>query len=191
MAIVVRCPNPACGKQYSLKDELAGKAVKCSACQQIFRVPAPPVGDGAPRDRVPTGDATSSALNLAFDTSQAARPAPSDAAASALPQAFDTSQIEKQAAPADPLLGAKIAHYRIESQLGRGGMGKVYKARNINLNKTCAIKILPPEFATQDRSLVDRFIREARSAAAVEHPNVLPVQFVGKVEENYFIGLSA
>jgi serine/threonine protein kinase len=191
MGIRVRCPNPACGKQYDLKDELAGKAVKCSACQQTFRVPAPPVGDGAPRDRGPTGDATSSALNLAFDTSQAARPGPSDAAPSALPLAFDTSKIEKQAAPADPLIGAKIAHYRIESQLGRGGMGKVYKARNINLNKTCAIKILPPEFATQDRSLVDRFIREARSAAAVEHPNVLPVQFVGKVEENYFIGLSA
>jgi serine/threonine protein kinase len=161
MAIDAKCPNPSCGKEFALKDELAGKTVKCDACQQTFQVPAKP--------SVPAGGVTTSAL----------------------PLGFDTSKIEKKAEPADPLIGAKIAHYRIESQLGRGGMGKVYKARNINLNKTCAIKILPPEFATQDRSLVDRFIREARSAAAVEHPNVLPVQFVGKVEENYFIGLSA
>jgi serine/threonine-protein kinase len=85
------------------------------------------------------------------------------------------------------LIGAKIAHYQIQSLLGQGGMGKVYKARNINLNKTCAIKVLPPEFARQDKALIDRFIREARSAASVEHPNVLPVHFVGKVSDNYFI----
>jgi hypothetical protein len=174
MSINAKCPNPACGKQYDLKDDLAGKTVKCPACQQAFQVPAKP---SAPALRHAQGGEQGRTAE--------------GVAVSALPQGFDTSKIEKKAEPADPLIGAKIAHYRIESQLGRGGMGKVYKARNINLNKTCAIKILPPEFATQDRSLVDRFIREARSAAAVEHPNVLPVQFVGKVEENYFIGLSA
>jgi serine/threonine-protein kinase len=85
------------------------------------------------------------------------------------------------------LIGQRIAHYQIESLLGEGGMGKVYKARNNRLDKTCALKILPPELARQDPSLLERFIREARSAAAVEHPNVLPVYFIGRVEENCFI----
>jgi formylglycine-generating enzyme required for sulfatase activity/tRNA A-37 threonylcarbamoyl transferase component Bud32 len=66
-------------------------------------------------------------------------------------------------------------------------MGKVYKARNTRLDKTCALKVLPPELARQDPSLLERFIREARSSAAVEHPNVLPVYFIGRVEENCFI----
>ena len=66
-------------------------------------------------------------------------------------------------------------------------MGKVYKAHNTNLDKTCAIKILPPDFAEQDQSAITRFIREARSAAAIQNPNVLPVHFVGKVGQNYFI----
>jgi formylglycine-generating enzyme required for sulfatase activity/tRNA A-37 threonylcarbamoyl transferase component Bud32 len=85
------------------------------------------------------------------------------------------------------LIGQRIAHYQIESLLGEGGMGRVYKARNTRLDKTCALKILPPELARQDASLLERFIREGRSAAAVEHPNVLPVYFIGRVEENCFI----
>jgi serine/threonine-protein kinase len=85
------------------------------------------------------------------------------------------------------LIGQRIAHYQIESLLGEGGMGKVYKARNTRLDKTCALKILPPELARQDPTLLERFIREARSAAAVEHPNVLRVYFIGRVEQNCFI----
>ena len=119
MAIAVKCPNPACGKQYSLRDDLAGKTVKCEACQRTFQVPVPAV--------------------------RAAKPtAPADT---------------------DPMIGAKIAHYQIQSLLGQGGMGKVYKAHNVNLDKSCAIKILPQEFAKQDQTAIDRFIREARSAA--------------------------
>jgi len=89
--------------------------------------------------------------------------------------------------PADSLIGKRIAHYKIESILGQGGMGKVYRARNINLAKTCALKILPPEFAKQDEKLIERFIREARSAASIEHSNVLPVHFVGREQGQYFI----
>jgi serine/threonine protein kinase len=99
----------------------------------------------------------------------------------------ETAASAQKAAAPDPLLGKKMAHYQIEAVLGQGGMGKVYKARNINLDKICAIKILPKEFASEDPTTVERFLREARSAAKVEHPNVLPVSFVGKVGDSYFI----
>jgi len=94
---------------------------------------------------------------------------------------------QAEARPADPLVGKKIAHYQIESLLGQGGMGKVYRARNISLDKTCALKILPPEFAKQDSKLIERFIREARSAASIQHSNVLPVHFIGQEQGQYFI----
>jgi serine/threonine-protein kinase len=149
MAIRAKCPNPACGKEYSLRDELAGKTVKCTSCQQAFKVPPAEVPAAQP--------AVQSAIR------------------------------NPQSAIQDPLIGAKIAHYRIQSLLGKGGMGKVYKAHNTGLDKTCAIKILPREFVEQDQTYIDRFVREARSAAKVEHANVLPVFFVGKVEGNYFI----
>jgi len=97
------------------------------------------------------------------------------------------SPCEAETKPADPLVGQKIAHYKIESLIGRGGMGKVYKARNLRLDKTCALKMLPAEFAKQDRGLIERFIREARSAASIQHSNVLPVYFIGLQHGQYFI----
>ncbi|MEW6358722.1 MAG: SUMF1/EgtB/PvdO family nonheme iron enzyme [Planctomycetota bacterium] len=89
--------------------------------------------------------------------------------------------------PPDPMVGKMIAHYQIEALLGQGGMGKVYRAHNTKLNKTCALKVLPEEFARQDKSHTDRFIREAQSAANVEHVNVLPVWYVGNEGNIYFI----
>jgi serine/threonine protein kinase len=112
---------------------------------------------------------------------------PAQAVPPALPLAEELRKAVNKAIPIDPLIGATIAHYRIESLIGQGAMGKVYKARHIPLERVCAIKVLPAEFARQDESMIERFLREARSGASVEHPNVLPVHFVGKVEDQYFI----
>ncbi len=64
--------------------------------------------------------------------------------------------------------------YLIERQLGRGGMGAVYLARDAQLDRLLAIKVLPSEFATQ-RDLRERFLRETRTAAGFSHPNIVPV----------------
>ncbi len=64
--------------------------------------------------------------------------------------------------------------YVIDRQLGRGGMGAVYLARDLQLDRLVAIKVLPPEFATQ-ADLRDRFLRETRMAASFSHPNIVPV----------------
>jgi CheY-like chemotaxis protein len=74
------------------------------------------------------------------------------------------------AEPADPRLGSEIAGYRIEARIGRGGMGVVYRARHMNLQRRAAIKIIAPE-CTDTKGFLSRFIHEARIAAALQHPN--------------------
>jgi serine/threonine-protein kinase len=67
--------------------------------------------------------------------------------------------------------------YRIERELGRGGMGAVYLARDLKLDRPVALKVLPPEFAA-NAALRERFLRETRTAASFSHPNIVPVHGV-------------
>jgi eukaryotic-like serine/threonine-protein kinase len=67
--------------------------------------------------------------------------------------------------------------YAIENELGRGGMGAVYLARDLKLDRLVALKVLPPEFAS-DPGLRERFLRETRTAASFSHPNIVPVHAV-------------
>ena len=71
--------------------------------------------------------------------------------------------------------------YRIERELGRGGMGAVYLARDVKLDRLVALKVLPEEYAT-NASLRERFLRETRTAASFSHPNIVPVHAVEEHE---------
>jgi len=83
-------------------------------------------------------------------------------------------------------LPEKIGHYKIVSELGRGGMGVVYKGYEESLNRHVAIKVLGDHLAG-DEQFLTRFIREARAAAGLSHPNVIPIFFVGNDDGlNYF-----
>jgi len=79
----------------------------------------------------------------------------------------------------------KIGVYEIIQEIGRGGMGIVYKAHDPRLKRTVALKMLPPEL-TFDRSFVERFLAEARSAAALEHPNVVTIHGADEDQGRYF-----
>ena len=68
--------------------------------------------------------------------------------------------------------GTAISHYRIVSKIGAGGMGEVYLAEDTRLDRKVALKLLPAEF-TQDQDRVRRFIREAKAASALNHPNII------------------
>src|SRR3954447_7816251 len=74
--------------------------------------------------------------------------------------------------------GAVIAGFQIESLVGRGGMGVVYRARELELGRIVALKLIAPELV-EDHAARERFLREARAAAAIEHPNVIPVHAAG------------
>src|SRR5262245_29756364 len=72
-----------------------------------------------------------------------------------------------------------IAHYRLISRLGTGGMGEVYLAEDTQLNRRVAIKFLPPESTADDRAK-KRLVREARAAAMLDHPNICAIYEVGE-----------
>jgi hypothetical protein len=84
--------------------------------------------------------------------------------------------------------GRRIAGYQIEEELGRGGMAIVYRARDINLGRIVALKILAPQLASDD-SFRQRFIQESRAAAAVDHPHIIPVFEAGKADGELFIAM--
>ncbi|MBC8145443.1 MAG: serine/threonine protein kinase, partial [bacterium] len=79
-----------------------------------------------------------------------------------------------------------IAHYRILDKLGEGGMGVVYRAEDTRLGRTVALKFLPRSRTTNPES-ADRFLREARSAAQINHPNVCTVFDIIEADDERFI----
>src|SRR3954451_22633963 len=89
---------------------------------------------------------------------------------------------------ADAHLGRVLAGYRIEERIGRGGMGLVYRAQHLNLRRRAAIKIIAPELA-EASGFRDRFNREARIAAALQHPNIVTVYDAGEEDGLLYLAM--
>ncbi|MBI5369198.1 MAG: tetratricopeptide repeat protein, partial [Planctomycetes bacterium] len=109
-----------------------------------------------------------------------AAPAPSARAPGAAPG----PGAKARGAPAEPA-GDAFGRYRLVKELGRGGMGVVYQAWDTDLKRIVALKTLLPEAAPGAED-VDRFLREARAAASLHHPNIIPVHDVGTVAGRHF-----
>jgi DNA-binding beta-propeller fold protein YncE len=85
-------------------------------------------------------------------------------------------------------IGSQVAGYRLDEQIGRGGMAVVYRAQDPRLDRPVALKILAPELA-RDEGFRQRFIRESRAAAAVDHPHIIPVFGAGESSGVLFIAM--
>ena len=90
--------------------------------------------------------------------------------------------------PSDPRLGTTVAGYTIQDRLGRGGMGVVYLAEHQTLRRQAALKLIAPELG-ENESFRERFLREARMAAGLSHPNVVMVYDAGELGELLYIAM--
>src|SRR5438093_10890036 len=86
------------------------------------------------------------------------------------------------------MIGQTLGDYRIESKLGEGGMGVVYKARDTHLDRPVAIKVLPPE-RVADPERKRRFVQEAKAASALNHPNIVHIYDIDTADGVEFIAM--
>ena len=88
----------------------------------------------------------------------------------------------------DTRIGAEVAGYRIESLLGRGGMSVVYLAEHMRLGRKVALKLLS-SVLSEDEGFRDRFVRESRRAAELDHPNIVPIYDAGESDGQLYIAM--
>src|ERR1044071_3306174 len=84
------------------------------------------------------------------------------------------------------VIGGQLGNYLIESVIGRGGMSVVYCAAHFRVGTPVALKALAPELSSDD-AFRERFLREAKMAAAIDHPNVIPIYDTGLHEDTLYI----
>src|SRR5688572_15107579 len=105
---------------------------------------------------------------------------------SSQPQSIDASRPGAQPSWA----GKHIARFKLIGELGRGGMGRVFRAQDITLNRQVALKVLPARTKDGRRSRkIEQLIREARAAASLEHPNIVTIYEVGESGGVYYIAM--
>jgi serine/threonine protein kinase len=178
--IAITCT--ACRRKLSVKEELIGKKVKCPGCGAVLAVPAaagarPGQGESrtvpaSPSPETPTlPPSRSSPASLATvslgekpDATVVVRPDPG----------HDPALTDFLAPPQAPDELGRLGKYRILKVLGHGGMGAVFLGEDGTLGRKVAIKVMLPHLA-QSRSAQQRFLREAKTAATLEHDNIVPI----------------
>ena len=158
MMVRIQCPNHECNAQGTVEEGLLGRRCRCLKCKQSFEM-SRMIDEviAAPQSVPPV---------LKSSTEVVDSPPSVPAALSSIP--------------------AQIGRYQIIRRLGQGGMGVVYLARDSTLGRVVALKL--PYFKLEDRRLaIQRFEREARVAATLDHPNLCPIYDFGEADGHYYL----
>jgi len=177
---VTSCPS--CDKKYRLAKEYLGRHVKCKFCQQIWR--ATPIGD-----QVSSSSAEMSELG---STDAAVSPSQLSGTATGIGNQTSSGTLNGSSIDDDQSwLGKKLGRFQIVEVLGKGAMGVVFRAHDPDLRRDVALKILARQFIrTQKKTYrLEQFIREARSAGRLSHPNTVTVFEIGQDQGWYFIAM--
>jgi WD40 repeat protein/tRNA A-37 threonylcarbamoyl transferase component Bud32 len=194
---------PGCGKSLKVKDDLAGKKGKCPHCQQPVAVPAGLAPQSAPSRS--EGPAEPRTLPPAGPPQQTrawgpGRPGPAEAervtrgggeppAHTIAPGAVANPEHFDFLAPAEqPDELGRLGNYRVLRILGAGGMGVVFQAEDLTLKRKVALKAMLPALAASETAK-QRFVREAQTAAAIEHDHIVPIFQVGEDRGVPFIAM--
>ena len=183
--MIIVCPH--CKAKHQLDDGAQAGQARCKKCggaidiapeaAQTRTVITPGAAQQADRETLvtpppPASDAPDSAAEVSADQKTILTPAPG----------------AKREAASDPLVGQTLGGYEILRKLGAGGMGSVYEARQISLDRSVAVKTLAPQLAAQ-KDFTSRFIREALSVAKLNHTNIIQIYDVGKSDETYYFAM--
>jgi len=170
--VFLACPK--CGAAYKVRKERMDEALVCLRCGQEW---------------VPS-QATKSA-----EVAKAAGKPPEAAA----PRAQPAEEAEPEAPPVapalvraveeevDPLVGTTIDNFKIASRIGSGGFGVVYRAFDTELERSVALKMLPPNVAKAGETVLERFLREARSAAKLSHANIVTIHQIRRYRDTFYL----
>ena len=176
------------------KLEVAWEAVRELAPEERDAALASQALDGAVRDELQSLLHHASAAEAFFERLSAVVPRSSDAMPD---EDLDPDGLvetaggpDASAGATDPLIGTTLGHYEIVGRLGQGGMGIVYRATDLRLRRTVALKLLRPR-AADDLRAKDRLLVEARAAAALDHSNICTIYEVGETaERSAFIAMA-
>jgi formylglycine-generating enzyme required for sulfatase activity len=189
--IPLRCGH--CGKDLKVRDELAGKKVRCPSCQKAVAVPQPSSisppptagGKGANLEEertlppsTPAGGSSPESLADAVGRTDLGGRKGEQTQAS--PDEGPSPELTDFLAPAEkPDELGRLGGFRILKVLGHGGMGVVFQGEDLKLGRKVAIKAMLPHLA-QSKTSHERFLREAKAAAALEHDHIVPIFHVGE-----------
>jgi ribosomal protein S27E len=178
---------PGCGKALRVKEEAAGKKVKCPHCGKVAQTPAAGRPEGAaetPPAAQETGVFTPAEAGASAPITKAGLASVADLNRSSEETQFHTSSKDQKLcsflAPAQaPDELGRLGPYRVLKVLGAGGMGVVFRAEDPQLQRLVALKAMLPDLAANE-SARQRFLREARAAAKLKHDHIVSIYQVGE-----------
>ncbi len=189
MAVKIHCPNPKCGKSYSVDGSLLGRNATCKACGRKFTLSGLDADESAGAHRS-TRRGSPPKLAAARRTQQEASrsgdeetPRP-QVAETSTPSVVETARPKGE--PLPPGTPNKLGRFEIRTQLGTGAFGVVYRAHDPTLDREVALKV-PHAGTLNTEKRKQRFLREAKSAAQLRHPNIVPIFEAGVDGDTYYI----